>query len=136
MKNDTLKQLLLGIISIGILAQIILLIFFDKHWYHAVGLWCGITVAVFSAIQIKRSAEDALDYGADAENYTRRQYVLRMLIAGIVIGAILYLEYGNPITILVGVSALQLSAFLQPITEKIINKIEQTRKGGCKGDRE
>lgn len=129
-KNETLVQLLVGIISIGIVAQIILLLFFERHLYHAIGLWCGIGVAVFSAIQIKRSAEDALDYGPDAEGYTRRQYVLRMLIAGIVIGVVLYLGYGNPITILVGVSSLQLSAFFQPITEKILKKLGQTKKGG------
>lgn len=129
-KNETLLQLLAGIFCIGIVAQVILLLFFERHLYHAIGLWCGIAVAVFSAVMLQRSTEDALDYGADAEGYMRKQHMLRMLIAGIVIGVVLYLGYGNPITILVGVSALQLSAFLQPFTEKIWGKIEQMKKGG------
>ncbi len=129
-KNDTLLQLLAGILSIGIVTQVVLLICFKRHIYHAVGLWCGIAIAVFSAIMIKRTAEDAMDYGPDAEGYTRRQYALRMMISGLVIGAVLYLGYGNPITILIGVSALQLSAFLQPFMQKIFSKIQQTKKGG------
>lgn len=132
-KNKTLALLLGNIVLLGIITQVILFIFFRPSVYHAVGLWCGIVVALFSGIMIGRSAEDSLDYGADAENYVRKQYLLRMLIAGILIGVVLYFDYGNPITILVGVSMLRVAALFHPVTEKLIGRIGQKKGGRISG---
>ena len=132
-KNKTLALLLGNMMMLGIITQVILLIFFKPSFYHAIGLWCGIAVAVFSGIMIQRSTEDALDYGADAEGYARKQYLLRMLIAGIVIGVVLYFDYGNPITIIVGVSMLRVAALLQPMAEKIVDRMQQKKGGRISG---
>ena len=39
------------------------------------------------------------------------------------VGAVLYFEVGNPITVLAGVFALKLAAYMQPFTHKLCNKL-------------
>lgn len=62
-KDNTLTELVLGIILLGVIEQIVCLIFLKDYLYNAVGLWSGILVAVGMAVHMKRSIEDALDFG-------------------------------------------------------------------------
>ena len=125
MKNDyTLPEMLAGILLMGVILQIVLLIFGENHGYNAIGLWCGILVAVIWTVHMKRSIEDALDLDIErAENHARKGYAVRMVIAGVLIGMTLYLDLGNPLTILMGVTALKLTAYLQPLMHKVFLKI-------------
>ena len=59
-KENVLVELLAGILAFGIAMQIIALVVFERDLYNAVGLWTGIGVAVFMAIHMKRSLEDAI----------------------------------------------------------------------------
>lgn len=130
MKNDyTLPEMLAGILLTGIICQIALLIFGENRGYNAIGLWCGILVAVIWTVHMKRSIEDALDLDIEgAENHARKGYAVRMVIAGVLIGMTLYLDLGNPLTILMGVTALKITAYLQPLMHKVFLKF--LRKGG------
>ena len=53
-KDNTLLEMLVGIIIWGILSQVALCIFFENYLYNAIGLWCGIVVAGGMAIHMKR----------------------------------------------------------------------------------
>ena len=63
-KNRTLLELLIGVVLVGILSQIVCLIFFKQHLYHAVGLWTGVCISAGMAIHMQRSIEDGLDSAA------------------------------------------------------------------------
>lgn len=127
-KDNTLAEMLAGILAIGVLLQILLFIFFEKHLYHAIGLWSGIAIVVFFLIHMKRSIEDALDFEEErAKKYAGKQYAVRMLVSAVIIGAVLYFKVGNPVTILCGVSTLKLAAFIQPWVHKLFLK---QKKGG------
>ena len=121
-KDNTLLEMLVSIIIWGMLAQIILLLFFDKYLYNAVGLWCGIVVAGGMAIHIKRSIEDAYDLQVDMGKQIRADSIKRMMVAAIVIGVVFYFEAGNPLTVLVGIFSLKISAYTQPYMHKIFSK--------------
>lgn len=122
-KNNTLQELLVGIFIVGILSQIVCLIFLDRHLYHAVGLWVGIFISAGMAIHMNRSIEDGLDLMGDAgEKYMKKGYLTRTVIACVAMAVVMYFNWGNPITILLGVMALKVAAYLQPLVHKVLEK--------------
>ena len=130
-KNQTLLELLTGIVVLGIGIQIVCLIVSKNYLYDAVGLWSGIGICFFSAIHMYRSIEEAVDLGSDgATKHVRLGYATRMLVTLLVAGAVIYLHIGNYVTLLIGVFPLKLAAYLQPFTHKLFQKIQNVRKGG------
>ena len=128
-KHDILTELLTGIISLGILIQIGMAIAFENYLYNAIGLWAGIGVAIFMAIHLKRSIEDELDLGEEgAMKHARTAYATRTLITFVVLGVVIYFKLGNPITVVIGIFPLKLSAYLQPLIHKIFLKFEKAKK--------
>lgn len=129
-KEKTLLELLVGIIFLGLVIQIVCLFVSKNYLYNAIGLWTGIAVACFSAIHMKRSIEDALDFGEhQATKYVRGAYVKRMLITLVIMGVVVYFNVGNPIMLLIGVFPLKIAAYLQPFVHKLFLHLEH-RKGG------
>lgn len=127
-KNSTLKELLLGIFIIGILSQIVCLIFLKRHLYHAVGLWAGILIAAGMAVHMQRSIEDGLDLLGDAGvKHMKKAYLMRTMVACVVIAVVMYFDWGNPITILLGITTLKAAVYLQPLVHKVL---EKWKKGG------
>ena len=122
-KDNTLKELLVGIFAVGVLVQVICLFFRENFIYHTVGLWVGILASAGMAIHMKRSIEDGVDLPGEAGvKYMKRAYVMRTAIVCVVIAAVLHFELGNPFTILIGVMALKLAAYFQPWIHKIVKK--------------
>lgn len=122
-KNSTLIELLIGIFSVGIIAQIVLLIFFERHLYHAVGLWVGELISAGMVIHMQRSIEDGLDLSGEAGvKHMQKGSAMRMIIACVVIAVVLYKEWGNPLTLLIGVMGLKMAAYMQPFIHKILEK--------------
>ena len=128
-KNNILVELLSGIISLGVLIQIIMAIAFENYLYNAIGLWTGIGIACFIAIHLKRSIEDSLDLGVEgAAKHARTAYATRTAITLVVIGIVIYFKVGNPFTVVLGIFPLKLSAYLQPLIHKIFLKINGTKE--------
>lgn len=127
-KDRTLVELLTGIVLLGAIIQIICLIVSKDYLYNAIGLWSGIAIACFSAIHMKRSIEEALDLGeGGATKHVRTAYATRMIITLLIMGIVIYFNFGNPITLLVGVFPLKISAYLQPHMHKVFMRIEERR---------
>lgn len=123
-KDNTLKELVLGIILLGVAEQLICLLIPSNHLYNAIGLWTGIAIAACMAIHMKRSIEDALGLGGEgAAKHIRKSYALRMVIVFLVMGVVIYFRWGNPLTILAGVIPLKISAYLQPYIHKVFLKL-------------
>lgn len=127
-KNNTLLELLIGVFATGVIAQIVCLLFFKRYVYNAIGLWVGVLVATGMVIHMQRSIEDGLDLMGDAGvKYMKKGYLTRTTIAIVVMAAVMYFDWGNPITILVGVTTLKLAVYLQPFIHKVV---EGKKKGG------
>ena len=128
-KYNILTELLAGIISLGIVIQIVMAIAFEDYLYNAIGLWAGIGIACFMAIHLKRSIEDELDLGEEgAMKHARTAYATRMLVTLIVLGVVIYFNLGNPITVVIGIFPLKLSAYLQPLIHKIFLTFDKAKE--------
>lgn len=129
-RSSILKELLIGVVLVGVFSQIVCLIFFKRHLYHAVGLWTGILVSIGMAIHMQRSIEDGLDLlGDSGVKHMKKAYLTRTAVAVVVMAAVMYYDWGNPITILVGIIALKVAVYLQPFVHKVL---EKRKKGGEK----
>ncbi len=129
-KNSTLTEVLIGIMLSGLFAQLVCLIFFERYLYHAIGLWTGILVSIGMAIHMQRSIEDGLDLMGDTGvKHMRNAYLTRTVVSVVIIATVIYFDWGNPITILVGITAFKLAIYLQPLVHKVLEKL---RKGGEK----
>lgn len=127
-KNSTLIELLMGILVVGIVCQLLCLLFFKQYVYNAVGLWAGLAVAAGMAVHMQRSIEDGLDLMGDAGvKHMQKSSAIRMLAVCAVMAVVLYFDWGNPLTLIVGVMALKLAAYLQPFMHRVLEKIS---KGG------
>lgn len=127
-KDNILLELLTGIILSGIVLQVICLLVSKDYLYNAIGLWSGIAVACFMAIHLKRSIEDALDMGEEgAEKHVRSAYATRMIVTAVIIGIVIYFNLGNPITLVIGIFPLKISAYLQPHMHKVFLRFKNTK---------
>jgi hypothetical protein len=134
-KNQTLLELLAGIIGLALIVQIIHLII-GKDWiYNSVGLWAGALIACFWAIHLSRSLEDSLELGeVAAKKRAISGYITRMVVSLIVLGVVIYFKLGNFVDIIVGVFLLKISAYIQPITHKLFLKLEKKEGGLSRGE--
>ena len=110
-KDNTLLELVTGIILVGVVVQIVCLIAFPNDLYNAIGLWSGVAIGSGMAIHMKHSIEDALDLGeTGAVKHVRMTYALRVTVVLILMGCVFYFDLGNPLTLLAGLIALKISA--------------------------
>ena len=91
--------------------------------YSTIGLWCGIFISMALAIHMKYTIEDAIDIGGfEARKKMRLDIMKRYLAVGVLVGILFYLKIGNPLTLLVGIFALKISAYLQPYMHKLFER--------------
>ena len=50
-----------------------------------------------------------------------------MTVVIIAMGCVLYFDFGNPLTLLVGLIALKISAYLQPYMHKLFLKLKKSK---------
>ena len=131
--NDTLTELLAGILVFGIIVQII------EHIVAAVcpdfagsvpsfvtGLWIGIATAVGLAVHMYHSIEKALGMkSGKAESYMRKTYLIRTL-AMVAVAALVYLlDAGYVMASFLGMLSLKFGALLQPLMHKLLIKFKK-----------
>ena len=127
-KDNTLSEMLVGIILWGLIVQIVLLVGFKDYLYNAIGLWSGIAIAAGMAIHMKRSIEDILDLpGPYAAQDYRGGFAKRMSMAALVIIVVFYFELGNPLSLLAGIFSLKISAYTQPYMHKLFQKFQKSK---------
>lgn len=125
-KDNTLLELLMGIILLGVMMQIVVAIISKDYLYNAIGLWSGAAIACFMAIHMKRSIEDVLDLGEEGgAKHMRSTYLVRMTIVAVAMGIVIGFNLGNPITLLFGALTLKIAAYLQPYMNRLFRRFRK-----------
>lgn len=128
--NETLLELLIGILVSGAVIQLIELLvavlrpeIAGSKLSFALGLWIGVITAAGLAVHMYHSIDHALDmHSDDAEKYMRRAYLLRTLIILIVAFFVHFLKLGYVMATFLGMLTLKFGAFLQPLLHKCFKK--------------
>lgn len=123
-ENETLRELLVGIVLYGIVIQIILAIAFPLKIYRAAGLWAGILCGIAMAIHMAFCLEKIVildEKGARA--YARKTTLIRYGCVCLVLAIIAYTKTGDPVTLVLGTLGLKIGAYLQPLVHKALGKV-------------
>ena len=122
--NKALPGLLLGIIIYGLLFQVIGIWFVEERLLFSTGLWTGIACAVFMAVHMAVSIEDAVSLGTEdgAKKKTIASAMFRYVVVLAVFVIMLYFELGMLLPAFFGVLGLKVSAYLQPVFYRLSGK--------------
>ena len=126
--NTVLKDMIFIMVLYGIVAQIICLIIPGDHLKMAAGLWIGVAAGIGMAIHMKNSLDEALDLGEEgARKYMQKTYAVRYLTVVVVFMAAAYFQIANVMTLFGGVMGLKISAYLQPVFHKLLEKFKKSK---------
>lgn len=122
--NQTLAELVIGILCFGAVCQIVGIFFTHNQMAYAVSLWIGIIAAALMAVHMNHTINKVLSYDAGtAEKVTRSSYFLRYGCAMVLLGAVAATGVMNPIVTFLGIMGLKIGAYMQPITHRLLQKL-------------
>lgn len=123
-KTDrTLLEMHLGQLSFGVVCQLVGMFFVqDKGWYSA-SLWLGLAFSLAAGIHMARTLDRALLMGEAAAKVIARGYLFRyfMILLALVVSAVT--KVLNPLVVFLGYMSLKVTAYLQPFTHKVLNRL-------------
>ena len=121
--NETLLELLLGILLWGVLWQAGGVWFVADKAGCSLGLWLGIITAGLCAAHMYRSLDRALDLSEkDAQKYVMSRNMMRYGLIMAVLLVLMIMEAGNPLCCFLGVMGLKAAAYLQPFLHKVLKR--------------
>lgn len=132
--NQALPGLLVGILIYGIIVQLTGVWFAEDKLRYSSGLWIGILTAMGLAYNIAHVIAETIDYPDEQKASTKivAKGILRYAVVVAVFVITLYFDLGNLVTLFLGVMGLKISAYLQPMLQKMLRTI--TAKGGVSTD--
>ena len=122
--NRTLLEMFLGILFWGVVCQMVGAFVVKNQGMYARSLWFGILMALISAWHMYRSLDRALDF--DEKSATKliyRSYLIRYVAVAVILFLVMITEVMNPLVVFLAYMALKVTAYLQPITHKLTNKL-------------
>lgn len=127
--NQTGAELLIGNVIYYILGQIIIILFAERKMYVSIGFFLGVVISTVMIIHMTISIEQAMSFNErGADKHVKKTTAIRMLLCMIVLIVIGISDVGDIIGTLFGVMALKVSAYLQPLTHKVLAR-KSTEKG-------
>lgn len=121
--DELTREMLITMVVYGVILQVICIFLPGDLLKMTCGLWIGIAIGVGMLIHMKNSLIEALDLGeAGAKKYMQKSYMKRYIVVVVVFIAVAYLGIANVLTLLAGVMGLKVSAYLQPVLQKVLKK--------------
>ena len=103
---------------------------FEKPSAYALGLLAGGGLSFVKLLLLRRGVEKNVDQGENAANFTRLSFFVRYLLtAAVLAGVVLLREHIGIIGTLMGIVALQLSAYVAAFAERRREDRRVARRG-------
>ena len=123
MCSSDLLEMQLGMVFFGVVCQAAGVWFVEDKGNYTLSLWFGVAFAVAGSIHMCRTLDRALLSGGDASGIVTRGYLFRYCMVAAVLIVISVTGAMNPLTFFLGYMSLKVTAYLQPITHKLCNKL-------------
>ena len=123
--NPALPGLIAGIIIYGLIFQLAGVWFVEDKISYSIGLWYGIAIGIGMAVNLATVIYDAVTFDGEgnANKRVAAKSMLRYIAVAILLGILGYFEFGNLFAAFIGVMGLKISAYLQPLLNKLVNKL-------------
>ena len=119
--NRTLLGLFAGILFLGILGELVGILFIERKLYYTIGWLYGIALSLFMAWHMWRALDKGLDRNeASATKYMMLSNMIRYAVVAVCYILLVVLDIGNPIAAFVGLLTLKPAAYLQPFADKCL----------------
>ena len=122
-KNRTLLEMHVGMVFFGALCQLAGILAVREKGIYSVSLWFGVAFAFAGSIHMCRTLDRALLCGGEAAGIVTRGYLFRYAVVAVVLIVISMTEAMNPLIFFLGYMSLKVTAYLQPITHKLCNRL-------------
>ena len=122
--NPALPGLIAGIVIYGLIFQLAGVWFVEDKISYSIGLWYGIAIAIGMAVNLAMVIYDAVTFDGEgnANKRVAAKSMLRYIVVAILLGILGYFEFGNLFAAFIGVMGLKISAYLQPLLNKLSGK--------------
>lgn len=121
--NTALPGLLFGIILFGTFSQAVGFFLVGDKTDFSRGLWIGVVTACFMAFHMAISLNSAVERDVKgAQAAATRQNIIRYLVVVMILGILMMTKIGNPLAAFVGVMGLKISAYAQPMFNKLTSR--------------
>ena len=121
--NRTLLEMHIGMVFFGLVCQAVGALIVSDQREYALSLWFGVAFAVAGSIHMCRTLDRALLCGSDASGIVTRGYLFRYFLLAAVLVVIAVTGVMEPLVFFLGYMSLKVTAYLQPITHKLCNKL-------------
>lgn len=122
--DETLKELLTGILLFEIFAVLVGVWFVVSPVKYILGVFAGMILAMFSAFHMQWSISRNLEYNMGDENganaYSVKNSMIRYAITLVVFLAFCLTDVAYPLAVFLGIMGLKAGAYLQPFTHKYL----------------
>lgn len=123
--NQTLAELIAGILCSGAVIWLGSLLILGIHLKFAFIFWIGVATAIGLSVHMYRSIDRALDMDPDsASKYMRKAYITRTMIIIAVGLVVVRIDSNNIVAMFIGILCLKFGAFLQPVIHRYFGKDE------------
>ena len=129
--NPALPGLVAGIVIFGLLVQLTGVWFVEDKLGYSIGLWYGVAIGIGMAINLATVIYDAVTFDGEgnANKRVAAKSMLRYIVVVILFFILGYFEFGNLITAFLGVMGLKVSAYFQPLLNKLLGKSKRQTEG-------
>ena len=123
--NESLPGLVLGILLYGGVVQLVGMWFVEDKISYSIGLWYGIAIAIGIGINMAIVIYDAVTFGGEGGANSRVvvKSMFRYIVVVVLFLILGFFEFGNIIAAFIGAMGLKVSAYMQPLLTKLINKL-------------
>lgn len=113
----------IGMLFFGVVCQIAGALIVERQGFFAKSLWFGIAFAFAAATHMYRTIERAMAAGESARMIVVRGYFFRYAMVAAALAVTAVTGVMNPLIVFLGYMSLKVTAYVQPITHKICNKM-------------
>ena len=127
--NRTLLEMHIGMVFWGLVCQIAGALVMALCGYgvfqgrYALSLWFGVAFAFAGSIHMCRTLDRALLSGGNAGGIVTRGYLFRYFLLAAVLVIVTLTDAMDPLVFFLGYMGLKVTAYLQPITHKLCNRL-------------
>lgn len=113
----------IGMFFCGILCQGAGAFLVEDQGEYAVSLWFGVAFAFAASIHMCRTLDRAMLGGQNAAVIVTRGYIFRYVAVTAALAVIAATGALNPLVFFLGYMSLKVTAYIQPITHKLCNRL-------------